>query len=197
MPISDIVTPASRMIYCQPSDTLRVVRLVMRSNKVRHLPVIYFSKNDKDEKVPVLSGIVTAKAMADYASQLMDGNGGKRLFLDTLSKRRGLPVGTKLNTEKFDPSEVDIFENEDDEGGVIEIDGARGWLESGVGVKRRKLLDMIVGASALTHPYKTNTGVTQNRRDYGAHELCQDLSLSEDDFFVQRLPWPAPSRPNK
>lgn len=186
------------MIYCRPNDTLRVVRLVMRSNKVRHLPVIFFAKTESGEKVPVLDGVVTAKSMADYASQLMDGTGGKKLFLETLSKRRGLPLGTKLNSDKLEIDLIDLLiEDDNDEGEIIEMDGARGWVESGVGVKRRKLLDMIVGASVLPHPYKTSTGVASGRRDYGPEDLCDDASLSEDDFFISRLPWPAPNRPNK
>ena len=44
-----------------------------------------------------------------------------------------------------------------------------------------------VGAYALPHPFKTASGVAHHRRQYGADELNNDLSLCEDSHFTLTL----------
>ena len=73
-PVSDIMTPAERMVYCSPEDTVSKVRLLMRSLGVRNLPVL-----NPDSGLVV--ALVTVKNIADYASFRIDGVGGKGSFL--------------------------------------------------------------------------------------------------------------------
>ena len=50
------------------------------------------------------------------------------------------------------------------------------------------VLAMDVASFALPHPYKHSQGVAHDRRQYGAHELSNDLSMCEDAHFAIRVP---------
>jgi len=50
-----------------------------------------------------------------------------------------------------------------------------------------------VGAAALPHPFKQESGIAFSRREFlkqGHKQYAQDLSLSEDAHFVLKVPWP-------
>ena len=52
----------------------------------------------------------------------------------------------------------------------------------------QSVLGMDVASFALPHPYKHAEGVAHNRRQYGAQELSNDLSMCEDAHFALRVP---------
>ena len=60
-------------------------------------------------------------------------------------------------------------------------------LNSNLG-RSQILIDCEVGSFALPHPYKTRSNVSSSRRQYGAAELSNDLSLCEDAHFTLSLP---------
>ena len=55
-------------------------------------------------------------------------------------------------------------------------------------VEPQTVLAMDVASFALPHPYKHSQGVAHDRRQYGAHELSNDLSMCEDAHFAIRVP---------
>ena len=103
-------------------------------------------------------GIVTIKDLADSAFSIED-TGGKKGFIENVIGRKGLPQGTKLK----DKNNTTRTNN-----------------------NQQKLL-IEYSSYALTHPFKRKDGVAGRRRDYGADDLCEDLSLCEDAHFTLKV----------
>eukprot|EP00595_Chromulina_sp_UTEXLB2642_P003399 CAMPEP_0196766210 /NCGR_PEP_ID=MMETSP1095-20130614/20555_1 /TAXON_ID=96789 ORGANISM="Chromulina nebulosa, Strain UTEXLB2642" /NCGR_SAMPLE_ID=MMETSP1095 /ASSEMBLY_ACC=CAM_ASM_000446 /LENGTH=417 /DNA_ID=CAMNT_0042126961 /DNA_START=455 /DNA_END=1708 /DNA_ORIENTATION=+ len=120
----------------------------------------------KIRNLPVLDnneaiGIINIKDLADSAFSLID-IGGKKGFIHNVTGRKGVPIGTKASLSSNIQS---------------------------VQQNRRQNINLKVdlGAFALPHPYKTYDNVSSSRRDYGAMDLCDDMSLCEDAHFVMRV----------
>jgi protein phosphatase PTC7 len=155
--ITEIMTPRDRLVYCSPNDSLSRCREIMFQCKIRNLPIIDSSNTVK--------GILTMKIIADSSFNLME-IGGKKGFIHNVTGRRGLPNSAK----------VDMTEEE-----------AKTAAKAGSSVPGQLKLDMELGLFALPHPFKSEKGVSNNRRDYGAYELSTDLQYCEDAFFAIRL----------
>ena len=119
----------------------------------------------KIRTVPVISdgevlGIITIKDLADSSFSVTDA-GGKKAFMETSSGRIGLPQGTRIR--KLSAEE----------------------LSSQTAANRSSLkLSLEASSFAMPHPYKKPEGCASGRRDYGATDLCEDLSLCEDAHFI-------------
>lgn len=79
----------------------------------------------------------------------LSDSGGKKGFIHSVTGRKGIPEGTK-------PS-----------------------ADSSAGLSRKPQINVNIGSYALPHPFKSEEGVASGRRDYGAKELCNDMSLCE------------------
>ena len=208
-PVADIHTPANRMVYTKPHDKLSAVRMVMRSHGVRNLPVLSHRSGTvtqaplgaPDAPRTVL-GILTHKAMADYASFLADGVGGKKVALG-LEKRRGLPgrvlgpqglEGQKNTTRSLCSESTEKWvdgsgnesealhrngaqeKNDSRSGGSSSSSSAYGGAGGGVMMAQGgAMLDVSVGAAAKPHPFKSPDGVANTHRDFGPG---QEVKLS-------------------
>lgn len=148
--VEDVMTKKEKMVFCSPKDTVTKVLELMYQVKIRNIPVL-----DNGE----VSGIITVKDLADSAFSLMD-TGGKKGFIENVTGRKGLPMGTRLNS--------DIAKT------AMERQGARYMPTLGVDI----------GAFAMPHPYKRPGLVAPSRRHYGATELCTDMDLCEDAHFA-------------
>lgn len=109
----------------------------------------------KIRNIPVIdkgevSGIITLKDLADSAFSAEEA-GGKKGFMTT-TKRKGIPLGTRLSAA---------------------------YAEKNLSGQGAFNFDMDIASFALPHPYKRPGTVANNRRDYGAAELCTDMSLCE------------------
>jgi len=194
--VHEIMTPASRIVYCTPADTVKHVRLLMRSLGVRNVPVV--------DEHGVVRGIMTAKLAADHSSFFRAKDvGGKAAFMQHIEGHRGLPMGTKLSSDQglqsFStlPNDVTSVIDADDEEAIDEYLSVLQKREQAQGRKllplRRRRLDLHVGLAALPHPFKRPDGVANTRRDYGpGEEVCTDVRLSEDSHFMSRVRWPTP-----
>jgi protein phosphatase PTC7 len=167
--VADAMTPAERLIYCSPLDSVRRCREIMFQNKVRNLPVIAeVSAEDHDgkrlrhgQKHFELRGLVTMKMIADSSFSLAK-TGGKKGFIYNVTGRRGLPQGTVISEDVIRRAERE---------------------------RQLTALDMEFGSFCLPHPFKrADGGVAMSRRLYGAHELSseEDLSVCEDAHFAVR-----------
>ena len=152
--VRDIMVKKEKLIFCSPNDTVRVAREVMYKHKIRTVPVI------QDGEV---LGIITSKDLAD-SYWLLNGEeevGGKRAFMEMSAGRKGLPEGTRIHQ------------------------GSIGAAAQQAAANRINLrLSLEAAAFAMPHPYKKPDSCASGRRDYGASELCEDLSLCEDAHFV-------------
>mmetsp|Transcript_20942 Transcript_20942/g.51459 ORF Transcript_20942/g.51459 Transcript_20942/m.51459 type:complete len:635 (+) Transcript_20942:95-1999(+) len=112
--------------------------------------------------LPILSnegqvaGLITARDMSDFGLTAAE-KGGKKSFLDDVSQR----VGLSSNTSMADPP-----------------------LFMQAHLSDRSPLYVNVGVAELPHPFKTQDGVSGNRRDHGPRDATDDLDLSEDAHFV-------------
>ena len=88
--------------------------------------------------------------------------GGKKGFIHNVTGRKGLP-----NTAKVEMNEP--------------------GSDSSFGKPAGLQLNLEVGAFALPHPFKSEKGAANNRRDFGAYELSEDLEYCEDAHFAIRL----------
>lgn len=206
-PVSDIHTPASRMVYTKPHDKLTAVRMVMRSHGLRNLPVLSHRSGTvaqaplgaPDAPRTVL-GILTHKAMADYASFLADGVGGKKAALG-LEQRRGLP-GRVLGPQSLKAvGGVDPAGQSQVPAGEATRDPSHAYGQvprNYGGVVRGAVLDVSVGAAAKPHPFKSPDGVANTRRDYGPGQevrdrarprrgFCRKLACTQPCFFIARF----------
>lgn len=95
-------------------------------------------------------GIVTMKDLADSSFSLMD-IGGKKGFIHNVTGRKGIPEGTRLTKT----------------------------VEDKMQLKKKPPIHVNIGSFELPHPYKSVDGVCSTRRDYGASNLCDDVSLCE------------------
>jgi protein phosphatase PTC7 len=77
--LRDVMTPAAKMVYCSPDDSLTDCTLIMSETKVRNLPVL------KDGQ---LSGVITLKDIADVINERMVG--GKKQAVKRVLPRRGI-----------------------------------------------------------------------------------------------------------
>lgn len=93
LPLTEVITPKEKMVYCLPDDTVRHCREIMSQLRIRNLPII-----DKGQVV----GIVTLKDLADSSFAVTD-IGGKKGFIHNITGRRGLPAGTVLHEEARGP----------------------------------------------------------------------------------------------
>lgn len=117
----------------------------------------------KIRNIPVIddgevSGIITLKDLADSAFSAYEG--GKKGFISNVTGRMGIAPGTRLNaylarTAVSNQGNVDMPQ-----------------------------LGADIAAYALPHPFKRRGTVANSRRDYGADELCYDMSLCEDAHFA-------------
>ena len=147
-PVSDITVKKEKLVYCSPDDTVRQCREIMFQLRIRNLPVL--SNNE-------LLGIVSIQDLADSAFSLSD-TGGKKGFIHSVSGRKGLPEGTKLNPDtKLHAT------------GTI----------PGTSIKYQVKLALDVASHALPHPFKHAGGVASSRRNYGPSELQTDMAYCE------------------
>ena len=119
----------------------------------------------KIRNIPVIddgevSGIITLKDLADSAFSAYEG--GKKGFISNVTGRMGIAPGTRLNAY---------------------------LARTAAAVGSHGILDMPqlgadIAAYALPHPFKRSGTVANTRRDYGADELCYDMSLCEDAHFA-------------
>lgn len=156
-PVSDIIVKKEKLVYCSPDDTVRQCREIMFQLRIRNLPVLV---NDE------LLGIVSIQDLADSAFSLND-LGGKKGF-QTITGRKGLPQGTKLN------------EN-------TKLHAAAGTVPGGISIKNQAKLGLDVGSYALPHPFKHEGGVASSRRNYGPADLSTDMAFCEGRFFLLLL----------
>lgn len=211
-PVADIHTPANRMVYTKPHDKLSAVRMVMRSHGVRNLPVLSH-RSGTVVQAPLgapnaprtVLGILTHKAMADYASFLADGVGGKKVALG-LEKRRGLPgrvlgpqgLSGQHTTRSLQAESSEEWSNgsSGDEhkerrshrtsdshsggGGSASMHGGGGSVMAQGG----SMLDVSVGAAAKPHPFKSPDGVANTHRDFGPGQEVLGWRLCCSFVFV-------------
>lgn len=133
------------------------------SDTVRRCREIMFQL--KIRNMPVIEkgealGIVTIKDLADSAFNLAD-TGGKKGFIHNVTGRKGLPEGILLTKDAQDVSQ------------------GHSANQIALGV------DM--ATFAMPHPFKTPNGAASDRRNYGANELCSDMSLCEDAHFAIKV----------
>jgi CBS domain-containing protein len=159
--ITEIMTGRDRLVYCSPNDSLSRCREIMFQCRIRNLPIIDANEGNK------VKGILTMKTIADSSFSLME-IGGKKGFIHNVTGRRGLP-----NTAKVDLSDPEINKGHSTKASL-----------GSIGVPQ---IDMELGLFALPHPFKSEKGVSNTRRDYGAFELSSDLQYCEDAFFAVRL----------
>jgi len=141
--------------------------------------LVYCSPNDsvqrcreimfqcKIRNMPVLEngdvkGIITMKALADSSFNLME-IGGKKGFIHNVTGRRGIPDSAKVSRN-------------DNTG-----------YNTGNECFLPPKLDLEIGYFVLPHPFKSNDGASMNHKLYGAKELADDVTLSEDASFAVRL----------
>ena len=103
-------------------------------------------------------GIITIKDLADSSFSVLD-IGGKKGFIQNVTGRKGVPEGTRISKSTEPRPQVQV--------------SARLAVEA--------------GSFALPHPFKQNNGCGASRRDYGAKDLCMDLSLCEGNHNVYLL----------
>lgn len=163
--ITDIMTKREKLVYCSPSDSLSHCREIMFQCKIRNLPII--------DSNNVVRGILTMKTIADSSFNLID-IGGKKGFIHNVTGRRGLP-----NTAKVELSSSLLNDPEN----------------NSVANKLFNQLDLEIGSFALPHPFKSERGAANNRRDYGAFQLSTDLKYCEDASFAIRLKELQPTNP--
>lgn len=148
-PVSDITVKKEKLVYCSPDDTVRQCREIMFQLRIRNLPVL--SNNE-------LLGIVSIQDLADSAFSLSD-TGGKKGFIHSVSGRKGLPEGTKLNAD-------------------TKLHSAAGTVP-GISIKYQVKLALDVASHALPHPFKHAGGVASSRRNYGPSDLQTDMAFCE------------------
>jgi CBS domain-containing protein len=111
----------------------------------------------KIRHIPVVEGgevlgIINIKDLADSSFSILD-LGGKKGFIQNVTGRKGVPAGTKIRKSDIEDNAI---------GGLL-----------------HQKLEVEVGDFALPHPFKKSHSVGASRRDYGAIELCNDMSLCE------------------
>lgn len=109
----------------------------------------------KIRHIPVIEngeilGIITIKDLADSSFSVLD-IGGKKGFIQNVTGRKGVPEGTRISKSTEPHAQAHV--------------SARLAVEA--------------GSYALPHPFKQDNGCGASRRDYGARDLCMDLSLCE------------------
>lgn len=124
------------------------------------LQVRQMMAQSKIRHVPVLENgeilsILTIKDLADSSFSSMD-YGGKKGFIRNITNRKGMPEGTRIRKQ------MDLA------------------AQQALSVP----LEVDAGHYALPHPYKKLHAVGASRRDYGAVDLCNDLSLCEGLFII-------------
>jgi protein phosphatase PTC7 len=160
--IKDLVTPPERILSCTPDNSVTQCRRLMFEHKIRHVPVI---ENGE------LIGMVTGGDLSDTYFQ--GEAGGKRAFLEALEVgMKGLPQGVKLNTGRESSMCADAYDMD------------RAEQDEGRHVKPHSLYGVITSHYAMPHPYKSEDGCANSARQYGARDLCTDITFSEDSSFT-------------
>lgn len=118
--------------------------------------------------LPILSngrveGLITVRDMSDFGLDARD-RGGKKTFLKHVSAR----VGLSSNTSMAEPPE---------------------YLQAHLALQQTPVFAN-VGVSELPNPFKSQSNVGINRRDYGPNEVADDSDLSEDAYFVANVELP-------
>lgn len=175
--IKELITTRDKLVICSPEDTVREARKIMFQHKIRHIPVL-----DGDEII----GILNAGDLSDSTFSI-ESLGGKKAWME-YKGRVGLPEGTRYRFDRDGVLAIHDLNGEDPvsmENNIMTSDASSSASSNAPAEQSKYVLH--TSEYALPHPYKTKDGVGNSRRDYGPHELCDDLSLCEDASFIKNV----------
>jgi protein phosphatase PTC7 len=170
--VGEFMTPISQVIYARPDETVGMCRTIMAKLGIKCLPVL----SRHGGKV---EGIVTARDMSDFGLSATD-KGGKQSYLNDISERVGLKADTRMILTSRTNRNISNYNstNTGTTGTTTSLLNAHLALE-------QHPLYINVGIGELPHPFKTANGQSgRNRRDINQVHYTDDVSLSEDAYFV-------------